>query len=438
VQIDFAPAAKEKNGDRFLGDNRAQADAAGGKMVKAIGKGGIFVNGDRPGWFLMVAAREFKKDSAVPSASEPYEGRATLKFLTGTTNRQVVEIPAAIDETKFDLKKVGLISVQDLGSDEEFRFDLGDIKNEPANNKATMELQEIDLAPEFPLEPDGSIEQATSNPDAYLPGVGIIHGGKPPNSGYGFGTNLEVVVHADLSSAAGQSPTNTGKDNRPRFAGRTIIFTRSGAFLKPAQASLLIQGSFSTSDTVDLTIDGTTVRYTVKAGDAAGDVARGLTALVRGNATLAARFIVLRPSVRKLRIQSLTLGTADNGKAISAVTSASGATLTLNSPTLRAGGAFAPNLVKTMTHELGHAFGFPHDCGYHSWDATTPELSCVLCSIDTWLYIDPDDTPKGVRRFTPGFDSDNNLLRGPNFCGRHIRGIRSVHLEDNDALWIWK
>ena len=84
------------------------------------------------------------------------------------------------------------------------------------------------------------------------------------------------------------------------------------------------------------------------------------------------------------------------------------------------------DLLETIVHEFGHAFGFPHKCGFYSWQ-NPAKYSCAMNYFNTWLYSPGTRT---VQRFTTG-DS------GQHFCGKHLDGIRKVHLEDNPALWKW-
>ncbi len=79
-------------------------------------------------------------------------------------------------------------------------------------------------------------------------------------------------------------------------------------------------------------------------------------------------------------------------------------------------------VVTVIAHELVHAFGMPHKCGY--WDHRTPrEKTCHMNYSPNWMI---DDT----RRLTPG--SSDKV--GRNMCGRHLKEVRRVHLEDNGGL----
>jgi hypothetical protein len=76
----------------------------------------------------------------------------------------------------------------------------------------------------------------------------------------------------------------------------------------------------------------------------------------------------------------------------------------------------------TVAHELVHAFGLPHKCGY--FDHRTPrDRACYMNYEEPWLMRED-------RTLIPGTAGRN----GPSLCGRHIKEIRSTHLEDNAAL----
>jgi len=82
--------------------------------------------------------------------------------------------------------------------------------------------------------------------------------------------------------------------------------------------------------------------------------------------------------------------------------------------------------LSVMVHELGHAFGFPHKCGYNSWE-DPPVRSCAMNYRITWMY---KPGTREVLRFENG-------IEGQHMCARHLHGVRMVHLEDNPAMWTW-
>lgn len=84
-------------------------------------------------------------------------------------------------------------------------------------------------------------------------------------------------------------------------------------------------------------------------------------------------------------------------------------------------------MLEVIVHEFGHAFGFPHKCGYYAARNETKQ-SCTMNYFNTWIFAEGTTTIE--KRFFTG-NSSNRL------CARHINGIRRVHLEDNLALWTW-
>ncbi|MCH9688340.1 MAG: hypothetical protein K0V04_43315 [Deltaproteobacteria bacterium] len=83
-------------------------------------------------------------------------------------------------------------------------------------------------------------------------------------------------------------------------------------------------------------------------------------------------------------------------------------------------------MVHTLCHELGHAFGFPHNCGYTTWHEGGVEACCMNTR---HLFVYEPGT-RDCRPFDTGRESDH-------FCPRHLDGIRRVHLEDNRRMWRW-
>lgn len=76
----------------------------------------------------------------------------------------------------------------------------------------------------------------------------------------------------------------------------------------------------------------------------------------------------------------------------------------------------------TIVHELVHAFGMPHKCGYYDY-RTPREKTCCMNYFNTWVV-------DGDYELIPGTEGKN----GDEMCGRHIKQIRLTHLEDNGGL----
>jgi hypothetical protein len=78
-----------------------------------------------------------------------------------------------------------------------------------------------------------------------------------------------------------------------------------------------------------------------------------------------------------------------------------------------------------IVHELTHAFGMPHKCGY--FDFRTPRrTTCCMNYQPNWMVDD-------ARNLIPGTDRKVNI----DLCGRHIKEVRRVRLQDNPGL-NWK
>lgn len=82
--------------------------------------------------------------------------------------------------------------------------------------------------------------------------------------------------------------------------------------------------------------------------------------------------------------------------------------------------------VGVIVHELTHAFGLPHECGYYGWPQ--PHLhSCAMNVFTNWLY---ETGTRDLQRFQFG-------VWGGHLCSKHLSGVREVNLEDNPAMWRW-
>lgn len=83
---------------------------------------------------------------------------------------------------------------------------------------------------------------------------------------------------------------------------------------------------------------------------------------------------------------------------------------------------FPANAEAVIVHELVHAFGMPHKCGY--WDFRAPRRrTCCMNYRPNWMLTPTRDLEPGT--------SDKV---GNDMCGRHLMEVRKVHLEDNKGL----
>jgi hypothetical protein len=85
-------------------------------------------------------------------------------------------------------------------------------------------------------------------------------------------------------------------------------------------------------------------------------------------------------------------------------------------------------------HELVHAFGFPHKCGYFTWRPARQDSegqdafeSCCMNYALNWHYtLATQFTTRVLDRKTTPISAD--------LCALHIDGLRKLHLEDNQYL----
>jgi hypothetical protein len=83
---------------------------------------------------------------------------------------------------------------------------------------------------------------------------------------------------------------------------------------------------------------------------------------------------------------------------------------------------FHDDALQVMVHELTHAFGMPHKCGY--FDFRTPRAkTCCMNYSPNWMVDDR-------RNLIPGTDDKV----GMDMCGRHLKEVRRVRLQDNRGL----
>src|SRR5262249_43045973 len=234
------------------------------------------------------------------------------------------------------------------------------------------------------------------------------------------------------------------------FAGRTIIFTRHSSYTRPARGTIKVQGTWAEGDVASVEIDGDKASYTVTKQDVTvpagvpdkelyvrGQVARGIEGAILDHKDISKK-AAARAAFGEVKVSHVTPGTAGNGIPITVTPdpkSKKPGFLESEKATLEGGGftdESKSEIITVITHEFGHAFGYPHKCGYHTFEK--PEgTSCCMNYFHSWLFKlgthkDPD--AREVLRFTPGKE-------GKHFCATHTRGIRLGRLEDNPVLWSW-
>lgn len=410
-----------------------------------------FTKKGKPGWFFICVARELSAPAG-KARHNLYEGPATL-----ATGGPIPLIPPAPNGMFDDesLPHWEAVVINSVLTERPFfvtLFESGKTltyfarsaqPNVPAG-KTTIRLIPIDFQSDFEAC-DGSWSRSYANRAFYFPRFRYRW---PDNvwekRGYGFPDNVYVnVVSEGAGVTAGISPEVRNGAGLPYFAGRTVVFARHPHFTKSASAELTVGSNWGPGDDVWVTINGVTASYTLVAGDlvvppnasdpalfVSGQVGRRIEAAINNHPVLSG-LVVASAAFGKVRIRSLAAGTAGNGVAISAAP----ASIRLSSPELNGGGFdddARREIVQVFTHELGHAFGFPHKCGYHTFEQIA-DTSCTMNYFHTWLYtLETQSAPgaRQVQRFGPG-------KNGNNFCALHTRGMRLVRLAENPVLWSW-
>jgi hypothetical protein len=439
VQMDWMDPPIADDPKDFLGNNDALADATATEYVRkeAPGTQRHFRNEGKPGWFLAVAALQFSRSEA---GTHPVEIYDRLGHLQNGNREQTLIIDDPLSSTTL----IQEITFEDAAQNQSVRWFLrsqNSIEVDTPHGQATLHLEEIDFHPQFPIDDPkqpakvkGDLATVNGPTDNYFPGA-TFFASAPTNAqapGYGFPSDTQITIYDTGGQVEGLSPPNA-QGGRNFFAGRTIIFTRHKDTLKRARTTLTLAGTFHSDDVITVDIGG--INVSVDAGGSEPQqVARRVAARLRADTQFAQKFRIRRLMQTTLEIANEDQGAAGNGTTIKvSIDVVAGnqlqATATLSSATLQGGGVDNFELASTMAHEFGHAFGFSHKCGYHSWEQGA-EHSCCMNYFHTFMYKDPEHTDQGVQRFVTGIPSVH-------FCGRHLLGIRLVHLEDNDLLWKW-
>lgn len=448
VQMDVAPEALAKSNTPYV--SPSESDDRSSRFVE-----NEFKNKYKPGWFFICVAREAEP----PVGSERhslYEGPGKL-VLGGP----VPLVPPGPDGTFEDnllpqwesIVINAVLAERPLGvrfyeAGKTIAFKAADIQPNVPAGKSTIRLRSIDFQSDFE-HGDGTEKKAYEKRAFYFPRYRYRWPEQVwERKGYGFGDDVYVnVMSKGRATTGGISPGASNPDGFDCFAGRTIIFCRHPSYTKPASARVEVGGTWSSGDLATVDVDGTSVSYTVTANaltvppgvpDPAlyvhGQIARGIESAINGSAVMSKKATAFA-TFGKVAVSSIKNGADGDGTPMSVASVGTG-TLTLSSPILTGGGfddKSRQEIVSTFTHELGHAFGFPHKCGYHTFEQPAG-TACAMNYTVSWLYklgthLNP--SARQVERFVTGRE-------GRHFCAHHTRGIRLVQLEKNLAMWKWK
>lgn len=423
VQMDFTKPLPVDDKE-FMAETRDGLDPVTSKLVTAPGNG-VFANEKKPGWFVLIAARQATKDVGTAFPVRLYRGPGEVKPITYSdgTKGEVVVVPAVLSEKPAE---INFIEAAGMASFNAWRFDV----NSPQKGQTTVHLNSIDYQSDF-VPNDGLVGEAGKGgsydhtDDYYAQSIVTEPGHSRHGTGFGFTNPVQVSMFSKGGrSTAGQSPEtkHAGKDY---FAGKTIIFTQHRAYFRPAKAELTVSGGWIAGDTLTLTVDGDAVTVTAAQAMTADQMSEALAQAIAADAAVSAK---VRPLLLDALIKLIAAKPGDAGNSIKlkvARTSAGGG-VAVSSPTLTGGGANPDEMLTAVVHEFGHAFGFPHKCGYNTFENPAGTSCCMNYTV-TWLYA---PGTKDVQRFTTGKE-------GRHFCPRHLMGIRRVSLELNPAMWKW-
>jgi hypothetical protein len=417
-----------------------------------------FEHKKKPGWFFICVARELGAPSGRPRHSL-YEGPAKLVVESspssapppGSTDFEDDNLPYWESIVIDDVLTETPLAVMFREGDQKVVFLTYPAQPNVPTGKTTIRLLGIDFQSDF--EPcDGSLSAAYAKRAFYFPRFRYRWPERIwEKRGYGFSENVYVnVVSRGSSLTSGRSPS-LEKNGIEYFAGRTFVFCRHPGYTKPATAELEVQGTWTPGDELSVTVNGVTAVYQVTTKDVTvpagapdsglyirGQVARGIEGAINTDPALSAH-IAASAEFGKLTLKALSTGSVVDGVPLSASPDTAAGrpgVLAVSAPGVFSGSGFGDEarveIIQTLAHELGHAFGFPHKCGYHTFE-NLPRTSCTMNYFHTWLYkLGTHLAPAGrvVERFEPG-------ERNGHFCAHHTRGLRLGKLEENPVMWSW-
>jgi hypothetical protein len=421
-----------------------------------------FKNKYKPGWFFICVAQEFAAPAGKPRQCL-YEGPGKLVipkpvplkppgkheyFWDGLLPQwESVVIDGVLKDPPL---RINIYEDGKIG-----RFRAGHMDADTPKGKTTIRIESVDFQSDFEAA-DGSLWKAHEKTALYFPRYRYRWPERVWEAkGYGFKENIYVSLQSRGSAPTdGVSPPAYDSEGVEHFAGRTIIFCRHPVHTRPASADLTVAGTWSAGDTIKVTIDGLSASYQVAASDLdvpknvaaagitdpdfyrRGQVAKGIQDAINGDPLVSAKASAISV-FGQVTLSWNEAGKVGDGKpvAVSVTSSGGTGTVTLSGAALSNGGfddKSKEGILQTFTHELGHAFGFPHKCGYRSFEKS-PLHACTMNYYNNWLYklgthLDP--AKRSFVRFETG-------TLGRDFCAHHTRGIRLVRLEKNLAIWKW-
>jgi hypothetical protein len=363
VQFDFAPQRVVQ--DRpFMAANRDRLGSRSSSYLNSI-----FTHKNQGGWYCLVLAME--PYPIPPIEDHPlYSGFAHLH--QNNRGEEAVDIPGRHLDVEF-------VKLRWSNHEVVFRIDSPHMVPGGAGGQRTRcWLEAHDIQHEF-VAGDGSLAKAYEKCLLFYP-RGCIEGGNFRPGGYQMPSPVQVeAIGQRPPSGISPAVVHRGKGY---FAGRTIVFTH--------------HVSYSEEDGVS---------YTVQERDTLSGIGRHFG--------IPWERIYHHPRNRDFRRRHPDPNLIHPGDQ-------------LWIPTRRPRADFTEKVSISVVHELVHAFGMPHKCGY--WNYRTPRgrdrgLTCCMNYTFHWMIDNRD-------QLVP----DTQGMRGPEMCGRHLKEIRRVHLEDNPAL----